>query len=82
MSATISEHFDLAKMRDLRWKAHPIICAGAVLPTGSILLALSHVIKQGHRQRSSLAFWAHPRTGKSSCIEALELIVPKQFPGA
>ncbi|MGN6482388.1 ATP-binding protein, partial [Luteibacter sp.] len=38
--------------------------------------------KQGHRQRSTLAYWAHPRTWKSSCIEALELIVPKQFPGA
>lgn len=45
-------------------------------------MALSHVIRQGIRQRSSLAFWAHPLTGKSSCIEALELIIPQKFPGA
>ena len=73
---------DLSSVRNARWNDHPIICAGAVLPTAPILFALSLLKKHGRRQRSSLAFWAHPRTGKSSCIEAMELVVKQHFPGA
>lgn len=72
----------LPTVRNARWYDHPIICAGAVLPTAPVLFALSLLKKHGRRQRSSLAFWAHPRTGKSSCIEAMELVVKQHFPGA
>lgn len=72
----------LEKNRDALWDTHPVISAGAVLPTAPILWALSLVRSCGRRQRSSLAFWAHPRTGKSSCIEAIELLVSTAFPGA
>lgn len=81
-AALDKETYNIHSVRAERWNDHPLICAGAVLPTAPILLVLSALQKYGRRQRSSLAFWAHPRTGKSSCIEAMELMVKRSFPGA
>lgn len=72
---------EMLQTRDEQWDNHPIICTSAVLPTGPIGWVMSLVLKHARRQRSSIAFWAHPLTGKSSCIEALESVLPRKIPG-
>lgn len=64
------------------WDEHPIICSKAVLPTMAIGATASLVIAQGRKQRGCAAFWAHPCTGKSSCIRALVTMLAERFPGA
>jgi hypothetical protein len=70
----------MRKDQDL-WDKHPIIAAKATLPTGPMGAAIPLVIEQGRRQRGCVAFWAHPFTGKSSCIRALEAALIERFPG-
>ncbi|EQD29900.1 hypothetical protein B1A_20462 [mine drainage metagenome] len=63
------------------WDAHPVVCAGATLPTGPTGAAISLVIAQARLQRGCVAFWAHPTTGKTSCITALAAVLAERFPG-
>ncbi|MBD8898551.1 ATP-binding protein [Rhodanobacter sp. DHG33] len=63
------------------WDSHPVVCAGAVLPTGPIGAAIPLVIEQARLQRGSVAFWARPFTGKSSFVRALKPVLRKRFPG-
>jgi len=83
MKTTAPDILTLLRMRqdqDL-WDDHPIISARAVLPTGPMGAAIPLMIEQGRKQRGCIAFWAHPFTGKSSCIRALEAELRKRFPG-
>jgi len=56
--------------------------AAAVLPTAPVKEVARLVFDRAQRFRSSIAFWAHPLCGKSSCIYALEKLAPAQFPGS
>ncbi|WEN13766.1 ATP-binding protein [Rhodanobacter sp. AS-Z3] len=70
------------RLRDECWDDHPIIVTNAVLPTAPIGWVLGHVLKWGRRQQAGGAFWAEPRTGKSSCIRAIVRVIAMKFPGA
>ncbi|MBN8769012.1 MAG: ATP-binding protein [Stenotrophomonas nitritireducens] len=59
---------------------HPLLRANAVLATPSVREAATLVFDKARRARSSVAFWAHPLSGKSSCIAALRKLAPTQFP--
>lgn len=61
---------------------HPLLMAAAVLPTAPVKEVARLVFDRAQRFRSSIAFWAHPLCGKSSCIYALERLAPSQFPGS
>jgi len=61
---------------------HPILMCGAVLPTEPVKEVAQLVFDRALRFRSSIAFWAHPLCGKSSCIYALQKLAPAQFPGS
>lgn len=61
---------------------HPLLMAAAVLPTAPVKEVARLVFDRAQRFRSSIAFWAHPLCGKSSCIYALEKLAPAQFPGS
>lgn len=63
------------------WDSHPVVCAGAVLPTGPIGACIPLVIQQARLQRGSLALWARPFTGKSSFIRALKPVLRERFRG-
>lgn len=76
-----SDLTSLLQMRKSHWAQHPIVSAGAVLPTRPLGWITSIVIMCGRRQRSAVAFWAHPLSGKSSCIEVLVRVLPTHFPG-
>jgi hypothetical protein len=56
--------------------------AAAVLPTAPVKEVARLVFDRAQRFRSSIAFWAHPLCGKSSCIYALEKLAPAQYPGS
>lgn len=76
-----AEMHRLLSTRDSLWDSHPIIEASAVLPTPPIKWAQTLVKSCGRRHRSSLAFWAHPMTGKTSCIRSLEVLLHTWYPG-
>lgn len=59
---------------------HPLLGANAVLATPAVREAVTLVFDKARRARSSVAFWAHPLSGKSSCIAALRKLAPTQFP--
>ncbi len=61
---------------------HPLLMASAVLPTAPIKEVAALVFDRAQRFRSSIAFWAHPLCGKSSCIYALQKLAPMQCPGS
>ncbi len=59
---------------------HPLLRGNAVLATPPVREAATLVFDKARRARSSVAFWAHPLSGKSSCIAALRKLAPTQFP--
>ncbi|MBN6150171.1 ATP-binding protein [Xanthomonas sp. AmX2] len=67
-----------ASLRD----KHPLLMAAAVLPTAPVKEVARLVFDRAQRFRSSIAFWAHPLCGKSSCIYALQKLAPIQYPGS
>lgn len=71
----------LREARARLWAMHPIIRAKAILPSPAILQAFRLTRQAGERQRSSIAFWAHPGAGKTSCLEALRPQLAAWFPG-
>lgn len=73
---------ELMRVRKECWASHPSIIANAVILTPPILRVYALVKHCARRHRSSIAFWGHPLTGKSSCIVALEHHLPADFPGA
>ncbi|MBM9912242.1 MULTISPECIES: ATP-binding protein [Stenotrophomonas] len=60
---------------------HPLLRANAVLATPVVREAATLTFDKARRARSSVAFWAHPLSGKSSCIAALRKLAATQFPG-
>lgn len=66
-------------MRDELWAAHPVITETAIVPTDTILRAYAIVSRAARRHRDSVAFWANPGTGKSSCIDAMKQLLCTQF---
>ncbi|PTT62577.1 ATP-binding protein [Stenotrophomonas sp. HMWF003] len=59
---------------------HPLLRANAILATPAVREAATLIFDKARRSRSSVAFWAHPLSGKSSCIAALRKLAPVQFP--
>lgn len=72
----------LLKARDDLWAQHPFVSASCKLPTRSVLWTRELVKRTASRQRSSIAMWAHPTTGKSFCIECLSSLLTQDFPGS
>lgn len=68
------------KMRDDLYEKHPAVTAKAVIPTPTVLRTYALVRHAARRHRRSLAFWAHPMTGKSFCITAMEALLRREFP--
>lgn len=69
-------------LRAAHWNDHPIVAAKAKLPTPAVLTTIAIIEQAGRRQRESVAFWAHPVTGKTFCIEVLKAELPVSFTGA
>lgn len=68
--------------RERYWLEHPIITESAVLPTRPVKDACARTKKIARKSRASMAMWAPPLTGKSSCIRALRREIAKSFPGS
>lgn len=68
-------------LRDQHWDKHPIVTAKAKIATVAVRTILGLATDIGTYQRESLAVWAHPTTGKSTCIEILKAYLPVAFPG-
>lgn len=68
-------------LRNDLWGDHPIIAARAVLPTPAVVSTVAIVCRTARLQRGSCAFWAHPMSGKTSCVRSLEQVLAQQFPG-
>lgn len=62
-------------------KDHPLLMANAVLASPPVREASELVFDKARRSRSSVAFWANPLSGKSSCIAALQQLAPSLYPG-
>lgn len=69
------------KLREQLWDRHPIITESAILPTIPLQDVVARVLALSRKSRSSIAFWADPLTGKSSCILALEHELLARIPG-
>ena len=67
--------------RERLWNSHPIITESAILPTRSVQHAVKLVLGVSRKARASLAFWADPLTGKSSCLRMIESTVLSRLPG-
>lgn len=70
-----------APLRMRHWDDHPIVTAGATLPTTSNLHVLALVRRAGTKGRKPITFWAHPQYGKSSTLRAARAYVRNEFPG-
>lgn len=71
----------LIQLRNHLWSTHPVAIEKATIPTPTILRAYALVHRATCRHRDSLAFWAHPGTGKSSCITAMSTFLDRDFSG-
>lgn len=78
---TDNELRHLLETREQLWRSHPIITQSAILPTTSIRYTVGRVMDIARRNRASLAYWADPLSGKSSCLHMIELAAAKHFPG-
>lgn len=72
---------EILRMRDQVWDEHPLILERAVLPTLAIKDALGRVWILARKGRGSIAFYAQPLTGKSSCAEMLLIEMRRKKPG-
>jgi len=69
------------RLRKDLWSEHPIIAARAVLPTPAVVSTVAIVCRTARLQRGSCAFWAHPMSGKTSCVRSLEQVLTQQYSG-
>jgi hypothetical protein len=67
--------------RSRYWSTHPLITESAILPTPSVQEAVKRVLSLSRKGRASVAFWADPLTGKSSCITAIHAAALAKVPG-
>ncbi len=72
---------EVLRLRDQVWDEHPLIVEGAVLPTLAIMDVLARVWALGRKIRGSIAFFAQPLTGKSSCAEMVKAEMRRKKPG-
>lgn len=68
--------------RERYWDEHPIVTETAALPTRAVQDAIARVMRLARKGRGSIAFWADPLVGKSTCIKALTRAIRDRFPGA
>lgn len=73
---------ELLAARQRLWDEHPIITESATLPTRAVKDAVARVMLSARKSRSSIAFWADPVTGKTSCIRAIKKAISDRFPDA
>ncbi|MGH8113093.1 MAG: ATP-binding protein [Rhodanobacteraceae bacterium] len=73
---------EILAARPRLWDGHPIVTESAVLPTRAVMDATARVIRLARKTRASIAFWADPMTGKSSCLDAIARAIRSKFPGA
>lgn len=67
--------------RERLWLSHPIIMQSAILPTRAVQHATKYVLEEARKSRASVAFWADPLSGKTSCLRMIEAAVKARFPG-
>lgn len=72
---------DIFPLREQVWDNHPIIIERAILPTPALKDVLARVWSVSKKGRASIAYFARPLTGKSSCAEALVLEMKRKKPG-
>ena len=75
---------DIARLISERarlWESHPIITESAILPTRPVQKAVALVLAASRKARASLAFWADPLSGKSSCLRMIEATVIDRVKG-
>jgi hypothetical protein len=72
---------DAQVLRARHWAEHPIVTAGATLPTTANLRVLAMIQRAGAKSRKPITFWAHPQYGKSSTLRAARAHVRHVFPG-
>lgn len=72
---------EITALRDQVWDVHPIICERAVLPTLALKDVVGRVWNLGRKGRGSIAFYALPLSGKSSCADAIVVEMKRKKPG-
>ena len=72
---------EIQRLRDQVWDEHPLIIERAVLPTFAIKDALGRIWGLGRKGRGSIAFYAQPLSGKSSCAEIVMVEMRRKKPG-
>ncbi|MBB3924192.1 ATP-binding protein [Xanthomonas arboricola] len=72
---------EILRLRDQVWDEHPLIIERAVLPTLAAKDVLARVWALGRKGRGSIAFFAQPLSGKSSCAELLFVEMKRKKPG-
>lgn len=72
---------EIIALRDQVWDEHPIITERAILPTPALKDVIGRVWNLGRKGRGSIAWYAHPLSGKSSCAEALVVEMKRKKPG-
>lgn len=77
----MSEITLLVSERERLWDYHPINTESAILPTRPVQKAVALVLAASRKARASLAFWADPLSGKSSCLRMIEATVIDRVKG-
>lgn len=72
---------NVATLRNQLWDTHPLIMANAHISTIPLLKTYKRIKRCARRARSSIAFWAHPLTGKSFAIEVIVNLLRRDYPG-
>ncbi|MBU8977756.1 ATP-binding protein [Lysobacter sp. MMG2] len=67
--------------RESLWDDHPLNMQCAILPTRPAQDAAARVLGEGRKMRGSIAFWADPDVGKTSCLLLIQNTVLARFPG-
>lgn len=69
-------------IREEHWANHPIVKAGAKIPTQPILRSYALIKKGARRGRRSIAFYARPLRGKTTSIAVMKALIQRDFPGS
>lgn len=72
---------ELLLLRDQVWDVHPLITERAILPTLALKDVLGQVWRLARKSRGSIAFYAQPMSGKSSCAEIIVAEMKRKKPG-
>ncbi|MHB1991383.1 ATP-binding protein [Metallibacterium scheffleri] len=72
----------LLTARERLWNEHPVIMETGAFPTRAVQDATARVMRLARKGRASIAFWADPLVGKSTCIKAITRAIHDRFPDA